>query len=38
MGKLSNSADLAKASLAVLNKDRVLAVIPLVSSARAADW
>ena len=33
MGKLSNSADLAKASLAVLNKDRVLAVIPLVSSA-----
>jgi len=33
MGKLSNSADLAKSSLAVLNKDRVLAVIPLTSSA-----
>lgn len=32
MSKLSNSVDLAKTSLAVLNKDKVLAVIPLVSS------
>jgi hypothetical protein len=32
MSKLSNSIDLAKTSLAVLNKDRVLAVIPLVSA------
>jgi hypothetical protein len=33
MSKLSNSVDLAKTSLAVLNKDKVLAVIPLISSA-----
>ena len=31
MSKFSNSVDLAKTSLAVLNKDKVLAVIPLVS-------
>lgn len=32
MSKFSNSVDLAKSSLEVLNKDKVLAVIPLVSS------
>jgi hypothetical protein len=32
MSKLSNSVDLAKTSLAVLNKDKVLAAFPLVSA------
>jgi len=31
MGKFSNSVELAKTSVGVLNKDKVLAVIPLVS-------
>ncbi len=32
MSKFSNSVELAKSSLAVLNKDKVLATIPLISS------